>query len=96
MGYSPPDRVMAATPIGLLGALHVLVSEAKKPCRTPLATGLHRNRTASDGQEPRLQPSRHGSERSPRRRAMRRLVQQIAKWRSAPTSWCCAEEQGSG
>src|SRR3954454_11218908 len=29
MAYSPPDRVMAATPIGLLGASHVLVSEAK-------------------------------------------------------------------
>src|SRR5215211_8208385 len=53
MAYSPPDRVMAATPIGLLGASHVPVSEAKKPCRTPLATGLHQNRTASDGQEPR-------------------------------------------
>src|SRR3954451_18996559 len=58
MAYLPPDSVMAAMPIGLLGASHVLVSEAKKPCRTPLATGLHRNRTASDGQEPRLQPFR--------------------------------------
>src|SRR3954453_4691211 len=58
MAYLPPDSVMAAMPIGLLGASHVLVSEAKKPCRTPLATGLHRNRTASDGQKPRLQPFR--------------------------------------
>src|SRR5215218_2607887 len=55
MACSPPESVMAATPIGLLGASHVLVSEAKKPCRTPLATGLHQNRTASDGQKPRLQ-----------------------------------------
>src|SRR5215207_4701896 len=31
MAYSPPESVMAATPIGSLGASHVLVSEAKKP-----------------------------------------------------------------
>src|SRR5215207_6242594 len=46
-GVLAPDSVMAAMPTGLLGASHVLVSEAKKPCRTPLATGLHQNRTAS-------------------------------------------------
>ncbi len=58
MAHSLPDKVMAATPIGLLGARHVLVSDAKKPCRTPLATGLPQNRTASDGQGPRQQPFR--------------------------------------